>query len=491
MKHLLSKSTFIAGKQCEKRLWFRKHRRDLIPPVPASQQFIFDQGTDVGVFAQQRYPGGEDVTPESFFDFGPSIERTRELIASGAPAIYEAAFLFDGVLVAVDILVRGPSGWQAVEVKSSTRVSEVHLDDAALQHYVITNCGIDLEDIRVMHINRDYVRRGDIDVEQLFVEVSVLEEVLQRQEDLTEEIDNLKTVVQSSKEPNRHIGPHCSSPYGCEFMHHCWAHIPDYSVFNVSRLSADKKWELYHLGITEVADIPDDFPLSANQRFEVTSARQGAPVENRIEVNRFLGALSYPLYFFDVETFAPATPVFEGTSPYRQQVFQYSIHRVDHPGAEPVQIAFLADPQAGDFRRALTEQMIADLGTTGSIVVYNISFERSRLTELAEVFPDLKTSLFALTGRMADLMEPFQKKWFYLPEMRGSYSIKRVLPSMVPGFSYDALAIGDGGTASATFAAMVTGTFRGDTASTRRDLLSYCELDTLAMVEIWKRLEKW
>lgn len=487
MRHQLSKSSYITGKQCEKRLWFRKHRRDLIPPVPPAQQLIFDQGSEVGLLAQARYPGGEDVSPENYYDFSASIQRTIELIASGCLVIYEAAFMFDEVLVAVDILVRTASGWQAVEVKSSTSVEEVNLDDAAVQYYVMQGCGLDLEDIRIMHINSAYVRQGSIDVAHFFTEVSVLEEVIERQPNLADELKHFKAVLANPLEPQRGIGPHCSSPYTCEFMAHCWAHIPDYSVFNVSRLSSDKKWELYHSGITEVADIPANFPLSENQRFEVASAREGENMVRKKALQSFLSNLRYPLYFFDVETMNPAIPLFDGSSPYRQHVFQYSIHRVDHVGAEPVHLEYLAEAE-GDFRHALTRRMLEDLGKTGSVLVYNMAFERTRIRELAAIFPQWAEGLHALVGRMVDLMEPFQKKDLYLPAMQGSYSIKKVLPALAPEFSYDDLPIGDGGTASAVFASMVSGHFQGDRAAARRDLLRYCAMDTLAMVVVYNEI---
>lgn len=427
------------------------------------------------------------MSPENYYDFSASIQRTSELITSGFPVIYEAAFLYDEVLVAVDILVRTASGWQAVEVKSSTSVDEVNLDDTAVQYYVMRGCGLDLEDIRIMHINSAYVRQGSIDAAHFFTEVSVLEEVIERQPDLADELKHFKAVLSNPLEPQRGIGPHCSSPYTCEFKHHCWAHIPEYSVFNVSRLSSAKKWELYHSGITEVAAIPEDFPLSENQRFEVASARQGENIIRQRALRDFLAGFTYPLYFFDVETVNPAIPPFDGSSPYRQHLFQYSIHRVDVPGAAPLHLEYLAEPE-GDFRYALAGRMLEDLGKTGSILVYNIAFERTRIRELAEVFPEFAADLHALTGRMLDLMEPFQKKDLYLPEMRGSYSIKKVLPALCPGFSYDELPIADGGTASAVFASMVSGQFRGDVQATRSDLLRYCGMDTLAMVEIWERI---
>ena len=201
------------------------------------------------------------------------------------------------------------------------------------------------------------------------------------------------------------------------------------------------------------------------------------------EIRNFTNGLSYPLYFLDFETIGPAVPKYNGSRPYQQLVFQYSLYIQETLTSKLEHREYLADPSQ-DPRIKFIEQLIKDCGTSGDIVVYNIGFERGKLNDLMEVFPQYSNELGRIVNRMKDLMIPFQQKWYYTPEMKGSYSIKYVLPALVPKLSYGDLKIKEGGTASNTFLSMVNGTFKGDIKETRMQLLEYCKLDTYAMVKI-------
>jgi hypothetical protein len=185
---------------------------------------------------------------------------------------------------------------------------------------------------------------------------------------------------------------------------------------------------------------------------------------------------------------ATAVPIFDNTRPYQQFVFQYSLHVQDKPNGELKHYEYLAQADGTDPRIGFVEQLIKDCGTTGDVIVYNAGFERGKLNDLIEVFPQYHKQLQAIIDRIVDLMIPFRERWYYLPEMRGSYSIKQVLPALVPELSYKDLEISEGGTASNTFAEMVMGSFWGDIQKTRNDLLEYCKLDTYAMVKILEKL---
>ena len=482
--HLLSKSTYIAGLQCEKKLFLQKHRRDLIPPIAAAQQFVFDQGSRVGELAQQLFLGGVDATPESYYDFRPAIEQTRKWMEEGKTVIYEAAFQFDRVLAAVDILVRDGNGWKAFEVKSSTEVKEVHRNDAAIQYYIMTQLGIAIHDISIVYINNQYVREGEVDIQQLFVTESVLEDVLQRQAMIPAKVAELKAVLEGKQEPVVDIGPQCDDPYECDLKHYCWAHVPDYSVFNINRLGSVYKWELYKNGVLKVDDVPETFSLGQNQRMQVDAQKSGEVTIDHAEIKSFLNDLNYPLYFLDFETFSTSVPIIDGTRPYQQLVFQYSLHIQNEPSGELIHKEYLAIPSSGDYLPDLIQTMIADCSTSGDIIVYNQGFESGKIKDMASMYPRFEVGLNAMLDRIVDLMVPFQKRWYYTPMMKGSYSIKYVLPALVPELSYKTLDIQEGETASAVFSSMMTGLFAGDIEKTRRDLLEYCKLDTLAMVRI-------
>ena len=490
MKKNLSKSSFLRGLQCEKSLYLYKHHYNLKDLTSSSLQVVFDQGTNIGLLAQKLFPNGVDASPENNFKVIESVGKTLGFINEGNTVIYEATFLFDEVLAALDILIKDEEGWKAYEVKSSTKVSETYIKDAAIQYYTITNSGIDLKDISIVHINNQYVIDGELDIHQLFTIESVYDQVLEFLPRIPNEVRRLKNVIESPETPNVDIGPHCSDPYDCDFKGTCWKHIPDYSVFNISGLKKDKKFDLYNQGLVTLDQIDlGKTELNPNQVLQVQSEVNGTTHIDTKEIRNFTNGLSYPLYFLDFETIGPAVPKYNGSRPYQQLVFQYSLHIQKISNSEIEHREYLADPSQ-DPRIGFIEQLIQDCGDIGDVIVYNIDFERGKINDLIDVFPKYSNELRGIVNRLKDLMIPFQQKWYYTPEMKGSYSIKYVLPALVPELSYNDLEIKEGGTASNTFLSMVNGTFEGDAEETRRQLLEYCKLDTFAMVKILEKLLK-
>ena len=487
-RYRLSKSTFIRGTQCEKSLYLYKHHYNLKDPIPTSLQAVFDQGTNIGLLAQSLFPNGVDASPVNHFKMGGSVDKTLDFISKGETTIYEATFLYNDVLAALDILAKDHDGWKAYEVKSSTKISDIYIKDAAIQYYTITNSGINLKDISIVYINNQYVKNGEIDINELFTVESVLDQVLDYLPRIPNEIKRLKNVIESPEIPQVNIGPHCSDPYDCDFKGTCWKHIPEYSVFDISRLNSDKKFDLYNQGVVTLDQIDlSQVDLNPNQVLQIQSELSGSTHIDIDEIRNFTSELSYPLYFLDFETIGPAVPIYDGSRPYQQLVFQYSLHIQETSTSETEHREFLAVPTE-DPRIGFIEQLIHDCGSNGDILVYNIGFERGRLNNLIEVFPMYSNELSGIINRLKDLMIPFQQKWYYTPEMRGSYSIKSVLPALVPELSYNDLPIKEGGTASNTFLSMVNGTFKGDLKETKDELLKYCERDTFGMVKIIERL---
>jgi hypothetical protein len=484
MPPTLSKSTFIRGSQCKKALFLNWHHPELKDEISAMQMAIFNQGHDVGKLAQKLFPGGIDAGIFVPDKYQKSIGLTTQLIRKGAPVIYEAGFSINGLHCFVDILVQDDDGWKAYEVKSSTQVKPVNLLDAAFQYHVMKLCGLELADISLVTLNTSYTRSGPLEIKKLFKIESVYNKVITLQDQVQKSISEFFHVLNSDSEPVIDIGPHCTDPYDCEFRRYCWKHVPDYSVFNISHLAADKKWELYNRGILKLEDIPPDFKLNASQWQQVLAEMRGEKYIDKAAIQHFVGSLSYPLHFVDFESFQPAVPLFDNSRPYQQIVFQYSLHSRESEESPLEHKSFLAENNGSDPRVPFIKQLIDDIGTKGDILVFNRAFETARLNEIAASFPMFQLQISNIVSRMKDLMVVFQQRHYYAPEMKGSYSIKQVLPALVPGFNYDNLAIGDGGSASHAFMSLVTEKNVEKIRLTREYLLEYCQQDTLAMVEI-------
>ncbi len=472
------------GCQCPKRLFLHKFRPDLKNPRDEQGQAIFDSGTRIGELAQSLFPGGVDATPPDSYSYHFSVAKTKEFIEQGETIIYEAAFQFEGVLCALDILVKKKDGWYGFEVKSTTSVKQQHIQDAALQYFVVTNCGISLQDISIIYLNNQYTRNGELDINQLFTTESVLNEVFEQQEFITNKVPELESLLAERKEPQVDIGSHCSEPYECDFTNHCWSHIP--KVDSVFDLAPKTAWKLYEEGYKHLDEIPEDYDLNGNVAMQLAHYRSGETHINSEEIKKFLKPLTYPLCFFDFETIMPGIPEFDVSSPYQQIPFQFSLHIQRENGTEIEHHAFLGDGVT-DPRKALIEEVIRVLGQAGSILCYNMGFEKARINDLSKIYPQHEDALLAIDERIVDLMIPFQKRWYYHPEFKGRYSIKKVLPVLIPELRYDALGIQEGGMASLVYSQLK---YQDEETKQlqRKQLLAYCELDTLAMVRILEYL---
>jgi hypothetical protein len=483
----LSKSRYVQGWQCPKALYLEKFHPELKAEVTEMQQAVFDLGHTVGDYAQQYFPGGIDATQGDYSNFKAAMAYTQELIASGQQVIYEAGFQYEGNMCYMDILVNREGKWYAYEVKGAASVHEYYLHDTSFQYYVITQSGLPLEDIFLMHIDSSYVREGDLDLEQLFKQVSLKEKVLEKQDEVKSRIKVLRQMLQVGEEPDIEIGPHCSSPFECGYFAHCWSHIPSYSIFNISRLTSKKKFKLYKSGIINFDEIPDNAALNDRQWMQVEAELQQREYIDKKNIQRFLDTLHYPLYFMDFEAFSAPIPPFDKSQAYHQICFQYSLHVQQSPEAEIEHYEFLGTPP-DDPRPAFIQSLISHCGSEGTVLAYNQGFETGRLRELALLFPEYALPLKAIIKRVKDLMKPFQKAWCYTPAMKGSYSIKKVLPALVPELSYAELEINNGGLASSSYAAMHHISDSEELNKTRANLLEYCKMDTWAMVKILEKL---
>jgi hypothetical protein len=494
MSKVISKSRFVSGIQCSKKLYFDIYRKDLKPEISEQQELLFSTGHEIGELAQSAFPNGKDASPENYYDFSKSIQDTKDWIVSDVKTIYEAAFSSNGVLAALDILHHTENKRWAIEVKSSSEVKKYHLTDASLQYWVMNKSGFKPDKFFLMHINTAYIKDGDINPKELFTLADITNEVIGNQLWVEENLEDLKNILSTEIEPVVEIGKHCGSPFECDYKHHCWKHIPEQSVFSLYN-PRGLDWKLYEQGIFKIIDIPETVSLNHRQNLQVSGQKIAHSHIDKTSISEFLSNWEFPLYFFDFETIFPALPVLNGTRPFQQVPFQYSLHILEQYGGKYIHKEFLAEPKdfneiSIDPRKKLIEQMKLDFGEIGSIVAYNATFEISRLKELAIAFPEDRDFIENIINRFVDLLIPFRNAWFYHPEMGGSASIKAVLPAIAPEFNYKDLEISNGGDASNIFLSMINNKFIGDEIFTRESLKKYCERDTLGMVIIWEELIK-
>ena len=483
---MLSKSQYVRGLQCHKSLWLYKNRPDLIEKPDAQQESLFKTGNTVGDLACQLFPGGVEIefNPK---DFDGMIQQTAEFIKQGVEVIYEATFKENGVFAMADILVKNGQKWDVYEVKSSTSVKSYHRDDAAVQWHALSNV-LELNRIFIVHINNEYQRIGQLDIQKLFKTEDVTESVFERLDEVPDNIKEMEGMI-SLVEPNIDIGPYCSDPHECDFKKHCWQGIPMPSIFDLYRMNSSKKFELYRKGVIAFDQVPIALKLSKIQNVQVESFESNDILINKPVINDFLKTVEYPIHFFDFETFQNAIPRFEGQQPYAQIPFQYSLH-ILHSDGRLEHKEFLGDENS-DPRKDLAERMVQDILPSGSLMAYNQSFEKGVISKLAQRYTEHNDALMQIHSRFVDLLVPFRSLGYYHPEFNGSFSIKSVLPAMFPDepeLDYKQLTIQHGGMAMDTFANLHLLKDKTSLEQIRKDLLAYCRLDTLAMVRIYEFL---
>jgi predicted RecB family nuclease len=478
---LITKSKFLAGVQCLKRLHFMAHKPELAAQPDEASQSIIEQGREVGLLAQQMIPGGVTVEGRNREE---TIRMTRELIANPAvSSIFEGAFEHQDVFVRVDILQRHKDQrWRLIEVKSTTSVKDHHLADVAIQHRVVTGSGVDLVESCLAHVNRDYIYQGGpIDVHRFFKVENLTQQVEKLQPELTIQIQTEFRVLAMPEAPNISAGRYCSDPFTCEFFVHCNPPLPDDHILRLPRIHANAVAKLVALGIQSIHDIPESYPLTERVRRACTSV-QGREAWYGPEITEELGKLKYPLYFADFETVNPAVPRFAGMRPYDQLTFQWSVHVQRQPGAAPEHFEFLATDKS-DPRPAFVSALCDVLGDRGSIVVYSQQFESQRLSELASWLPGFSARIKKIQDRLWDLL-PIVRDHVYHPAF-GSFSLKSVLPALVPEMTYDGMEVGDGQAAGLAWGSFIGGDCdEAERERTKKALLDYCGQDTLAMARI-------
>lgn len=489
-----SKSRYCNCIQCPKILWLREHMPEEFYDSVVNQA-VLSTGNDVGDLAMGLF--GEFTEVPYSEKLGDMIVLTQKLIDDGINNICEGSFSYDGCFCSVDILKNlGNKKVELYEVKSSTEVKWIYEHDVSYQYYVLTKLGYDVQKACLVHLDKTYVRHGELELDKLFKIVDLTEVAKSKLSEVEENIKKFREYLKTETEPECEVGSQCSNPFECGYWEHCAVDMPESdepTVWEIASLRNTKKQSLYDQGIITFEQLYNAGVLKGKYLQQVEVEIQNLPPQiNKAQVKNFLDTLSYPLYFLDFESFNPAIPLYDESKPYQHIVFQYSLHYIEKEGGELKHKECLAYP-GHDPRRQIAEQLCKDIPLDVCTTAYFMGFEKGRIKELATLYPDLHDHLMNIHDNIKDIMIPFQKRWYYTKDMQGSYSIKYVLPALYPNepsLDYHNLeGVHNGGEASNTFMAMQK-MEKEELEKWRVHLLRYCELDTFAMVKVLEKLKE-
>lgn len=474
----LSKSRVLAHLQCPRRLWLQTYQPELADQAAGTSARLAT-GTQVGEVAQTQHANGRLLFTD---DLNQALAETREALAEPPRPLFEAAFKAEGILVLADLLLPDKDGWRMVEVKSSASVKPYHFNDAAIQTWVANKAGVTLGSVEIAHIDTSFVYPGNQDYSGLFHYADITAEVEALQPTIPAWV-NAAAETLAGEDPRTEPGSQCNDPFACPFAAHCLPPVDDSTGYPPEVLPYARKLpaQLREEGYADLRDVPAG-RLTNAKHLRVWQATRDNQAFIDPQAGLELRQLPYPRYYVDFETIQMAVPVWAGTRPYSQIPFQWSCH-IEQADGTTTHHEYLADGK-NDPRPDFAESLVEVLNAEGPVFVYNAAFERTRMTELAAYYPQFAEPLHAAVERLVDLLV-FARNYYYHPEMRGSWSIKKVLPTIAPELSYSMLAVADGGMAQQAFAEMMAAATTGPRhQELYQGLLEYCQLDTLAMVKI-------
>ena len=482
----LSKSKYCRGITCPKMLWLDVNNPEVGTEI--NNEAVFENGKKAGELAKKLF--GENIDIPFSEDLSLMLDKTNKVIENNESAVItEASFCFDNNFCSVDILKKKGNSYEIYEVKSSTKVKDIYIDDVSYQYYVLTKLEMNVEKVCVVYINSFYERNGDLDLNSLFNIEDVTEIAKSKYYEIEKNINSLNNILSNKKEPNNPISKNCISPYECPYFAYCTSNLEKPNIFDLKRLRSTSKFKLFNEGIVSLSDLKNS-GIEEKVRVELDYKDKKEDLINKESIKGFLNTLSYPLYFLDFETFQEVIPSLDKQRPYEQVPFQYSLHYIENDELKHKE--FLAYPGV-DPRRALAEKLCEDIPMDVCSLAYNMNFEKSVIKRLANIYPDLKKHLMNIHDNMKDLMVPFYNMDYYNGKMAGSYSIKYVLPALFPDdpeLDYHTLEEVHNGSEAMNAYFMMHELNGKDLENLRNNLLKYCKLDTYAMVKILEKLKE-
>ena len=495
----LSKSDYMLFLRHPAWLWIKKFEKHKLPPVDGNLQAMFDAGHEFETYAEKLYPKATQLGFNNYKEYLSLPSQTQKALDQRAQTITQGRFEIDGITCIVDILDRVEDNiFDLIEIKSSTKAKPEHNYDLAFQAIVLEKSGIKIKNISIIHVNKEYVRKGDIKPKEITTKTDVTTKVRSLIDITGQQIKKAFEVLSQKTIPDispRHVNKQEIS--GVQWFQE-WLDIyktlqpsPDpYDIYCLSSPNPQQISELEDKGINQICDIPKELALRPKQLAQIQTTKSDKRIIAKKEIKEFLNTLEYPLYFFDYETFSSVIPAFNGCSPYGDYPFQYSLHILDSPSAKLRHTEYLHQENSNPMP-SLIKKLKQDIGESGTILAWFMTYEKGCNDRMASFYPEHKKFLENLNSRINDLMIPFSKMWFVDKDFFGSASIKKVLPALVPELNYKELAISDGLLSRRTWTNTI---LKGDNQDQKDEIISnlseYCTLDTFAMVQIFKELNK-
>jgi len=484
----LSKSRYTSGIRCEKLLWLNQFKPNEAEDM--GNEAVLENGNKIGDLARHLF-GDNYILISYDKGLGSMINDTTEALKTKNNIICEASFAYDGNFCSIDILKNEEDGVEIYEVKSSTGIKDIYLDDVTYQTWLLKKCGLNVKKSYIVYVNSNYVKHGELELDKYFVIQDVTNDLL------IDEVDNnvkeFKNVL-SSSEPNTDLSISCHEPYDCPFFKYCTKSLPKPNVFDIGwSLPFKKKLELYERNIITYGDALNSNELNDKQSRQIDYYLHNLnPKVDKLAIKGLISTFTYPLYFLDFESYQDAIPQIDGTKPYQQICFQYSLHYYLEPNGKLYHKEYLSSNYNGDPMRGLCEQLCKDIPLNSCTLVYNDAFEKTRIEEMSELYPDLKDHLLNIKDNIKDLLPPFKNHEYYCKDMQGSYSIKYVLPALFsddPTLDYHNLDQVHRGTEATNAYLSLKNLNKDEEQKLRTNMLKYCGLDTYAMVKIYEKLQ--
>lgn len=490
MSSPISKSAFIKSEQCLKHFYLYKNHPYLRDNISKEKQLIFKRGNDVGVFAQQLFPNGIDVTVGEKRDQQLFAQKTKELIEKGETTIYEATFIFDNLLVMVDILHKQDNQWIAYEVKSSLKITETYVKDACFQYYVIKNCLPNLTDFNLLTLNPKYVLKSELNIQDLFKKTSILKDAIKNEGYFLHKTTEAKLILEQGKIPDIKIGSHCFYPYSCDFLGSCWKSAPtENSIFSLGKLSKQTQFELYNQNIKTIEELTsnneNEILNKKEIQVQINATKQKIEQINISEIKSFISKIKLPICSLDIEVWMPAIPYYEETKPFQQIPFLFSMINETENAFEKYSYF---KPIENDNRFDFLQTILEKTKSFNTILMYDKSLEESVLNQLAELHPSFKNEINDLKHKIIDIAEPIQKANYYHPNMQGNFTLKSIAPILNEAFDFNALPIQSGITAMYIYESLLHQTNDFEIQQIKEQLIEYCEMDALVTLEFYKYL---